>query len=309
MGGRNGDTQTLYLLDATLLFFRALYGMPDVFQDGAGRSVNGLRGYLSYLLNLLRGEGSTGLTGPVRHAAAAFDESLNTCWRNALYPDYKANRPPADENVSHQLARAGEITQLLGIPVLKHPDYEADDFIAALSKGSRRPVIIVSRDKDLQQLLTDGVSLLDPADGACRGPADFRETFGFEPPLFPDYQAFTGDSVDNVPGIRGVGPKAAGALIRRFGPLEAVYEAAGAWGEAGIKPDGKVAQRMLEDREAAFLFRHILRLDATTPHTLGTTGTELQRPDGDALWQYLDAWQLRDGLGGALIRAMEAFVD
>ena len=124
------ETEPLFLLDATLLFFRALYGMPDVFSDGEGRSVNGVRGYLSYLLNLLRGEGDTGIAGPVRFCVAAFDESLTTCWRNARYPDYKANRPAADDNISYRLARSRQLTTALGIPVLADLEYEADDFIA-----------------------------------------------------------------------------------------------------------------------------------------------------------------------------------
>ena len=187
-------------------------------------------------------------------------------------------------------------------------DYEADDFIAALAYRSRRPVIIVSRDKDLQQLLSDRVSLLDPGNGTLRGPQEFRAEFGFEPSLFPDYQAFTGDSVDNIPGIRGIGPKAAGALVRRFGPLEAVYEASDAWGEAGLKPGGKVAQRMLEERETAFLFRKILRLDTATPLPIDPAGTKLERADAGALCQAMDEWQLRDGLGAALVRAMEDYL-
>ena len=168
--------------------------------------------------------------------------------------------------------------------------------------------MIVSRDKDLQQLLTDSVSLLDPGDGSLRGPSEFHETFGFEPSLFPDYQAFTGDSVDNIPGIRGAGPKAAGALIRRFGPLEAVYEARDQWGEAGIKPGGKLAQRMLEEQETAFLFRDILRLNAETPLPIGLADTRLRKPDARPLRDHLEQWQLREGLGGSLISAMEAYV-
>lgn len=310
MSGRNGGgaAEPLYLLDATLLFFRALYGMPDVFQDGRGRSVNGVRGYLSYLLNLLRGEGKTGVATPVRYCAAAFDESLNSCWRNDRYPEYKANRPPADANIAYQLGRARELTARLGVPVLADLQFEADDYIATLAKKSRRPVRVVSRDKDLQQLLSERVSLLDPKDGALQGPEQFAAQFGFAPALFPDYQAFVGDSVDNIPGIRGVGPKAAGALIGRFGALEAVYEAQGAWTEAGIKPGSKLAERLLAERDQAFLFRDILRLDANVPLPVPLAATRLERPDPRALQASLDDGRLRDGLGTALVTAMEAYV-
>jgi len=301
-------SERLFLLDATLLFFRALHGMPDVFEDGQGRSVNGVRGYLSYLLNLLRGEGTTGVDTPVRFCAAAFDESLNSCWRNERYPAYKANRPPADENISYQLARARELTSLLGVPVLADLAFEADDYIATLAKESRRPVTVVSRDKDLQQLLTDRVCLLDPKDGSIRGPEAFVTEFGFEPSLFPDYQAFVGDSVDNIPGIRGVGPKAAGALISRFGDLDSVYRSETSWIEAGIKPGSKMAERLRADRESAFLFREILRLEEQVPLPIALSDTQLKPVDAKDLNAVLNDGQLKDGLGGALIRAMEAYV-
>jgi 5'-3' exonuclease len=300
--------ESLYLLDGTLLFFRALYGLPDVFTDGEGRSVNGLRGYLTYLLNLLRGENAGGVDAPVRFCAAAFDESLNSCWRNARYPAYKANRPPADENIAYQLARAQQVTGLLGVPVLADLAYEADDFIATLARKSRRPVVVVSRDKDLQQLLSDRVRLLDPRDGKLTDPGSFMADFGFEPSLFPDYQAFTGDSVDNIPGIRGIGPKGAGALIRRFGGLEDVYAAEPHWGEAGIKPGSRTAQRLVEERDQAFLFRDILRLDARAPLPFDLGRTKLGRPDADALWRGVDAYRLREGLGASLLGALEAYV-
>lgn len=304
----DGDGERLYLLDATLLFFRALYGMPDVFRDGEGRSVNGVRGYLIYLVNLLRGAGDTGIAEPVQFCVAAFDESLNSCWRNDHYPDYKANRPAADENVAYQLARARELTSRLGVPVLADLRFEADDFIATLARQSHRPVTVVSRDKDLQQLLTDNVCLLDPRDGSMRGPESFAAEFGFEPALFPDYQAFVGDSVDNIPGIRGVGPKAAGALIARFGSLESVYAAEPAWIEAGIKPGSKMASRLIADRSQAFLFREILRLADEVPLPTTPFEARLQPADARALAVCLDDWQLAAGLGDSLVGAMEAYL-
>ncbi len=304
----HGGDERLFLLDATLLFFRALYGVPDVFKDGQGRSVNGARGYLSYLVNLLRGEGASGVDAPVRFCAAAFDESLNSCWRNERYPAYKANRPPADDNIAYQLSVARALTTQLGVPVLADLAYEADDYIATLARKSRRPVIVVSRDKDLQQLLTDGVCLLDPKDGAIRGPGAFKAEFGFEPALYPDYQAFIGDSVDNIPGIRGVGPKTAGALISRFGDLESVYQAESSWVEVGIKPASKMAQRLIAEKEQAFLFREILRLDEKVPLPISLADTRVKPSTTRDLQACLDNGQLREGLGGSLIRLMEACV-
>lgn len=295
----------LYLLDGTLLFFRALYGMPDVFSDGAGRRVNGVRGYLTYLMNLVHGR--AGLPEPVRFCAAAFDESLNTCWRNDKYPAYKANRTPADDNIRYQLARAREFTALLGVPVLADLRYEADDFIATLAKQSSRPVVVVSRDKDLQQLLNDNLTLLDPKDGSQTDAGGFEQRFGFQPSLFPDYQALTGDSVDNIPGVRGAGPKSAGRLIGAFGTLEALYAAEARWPEAGVKATSKLSERLLDEKAQAFLFREILRLDDQVPVGLDLDATRLAPPDGQAVQSALAQWELSTGLGTNLLGAMKAY--
>jgi 5'-3' exonuclease len=290
----------LYLLDGTLLFFRALFGLPDLFHDAAGRSINGARGYSAYLLKLLEGN-------DVQFCAAAFDESLTTCWRNDVYPDYKANRPEADENVLYQLGLCREITEALGIPVLADADFEADDFIATLARKSRRNVVIVSRDKDLQQLLDESVALLDPSIQTLQGPESFQSEFQFDAKLFPDYQALTGDSVDNIPGVRGVGPKSAKALVNGFGSLESIYAAESEWPSVGIKSTSKMAERLREERELAFLFRRILRLDDRVPVTLSLAETRLDRPSHADLREDLERLQLGEGLGGSLMRALESW--
>jgi len=294
--------QRLYLLDGTLLFFRALYGMPDLFLDGAGRAINGVRGYLSYLSKLIAEE-------QVEYCAAAFDESLTTCWRNQVYPDYKANRPPADDNIRHQLGRCRAVTEILGIPVLADLEYEADDYIATLARRSRREVVVVSRDKDLQQLLSGSVRLLDPASGSTRDPLTFAAEFGFGPALFPDFQALTGDSVDNIPGVRGVGPKSAKRLVESFGALESIYERQDEWHSAGIKPSSKMAERLQAERDQAFLFRRILRLDDQVPLEISLAETKLPRPERKAMARAFDALNFGDGLGGAVTRSLEVFGD
>lgn len=290
----------LYLLDGTLLFFRALFGLPDLFEDAAGRSINGARGYTAYLLKLLE-------SNDVRFCAAAFDESLTTCWRNEVYPDYKANRPEADDNILYQLGLCREITEALGVPVLADAEFEADDFIATLARKSRRNVVIVSRDKDLQQLLDESVALLDPSNDSLKGPETFRSEFEFDAKLFPDYQALTGDSVDNIPGVRGIGPKSAKALVNRFGSLESIYAAESEWPTVGIKPTGKMAERLRDEREQAFLFRRILRLDDRVPVTLSLAETRLRRPSPGDLRSDLERLQLGEGLGGSLNRALESW--
>ena len=299
-----------YLLDGTLLFFRALYGVPDVFKDRDGHSINGVRGYLSYVLKVLSGgvAGPTGYGGPANHCAVAFDESLTTCWRNRIYPDYKANRPPADENIRRQLDRCKAVTALLGVPVLTDLEFEADDFIATLARQSDRPVVIVSRDKDLNQLVDDRVRLLDPKDDELRGSPEFRAEFGFAPQLFPDYQALTGDSVDNIPGIRGIGPKVAGRLVTCFGGLEAIYAAEPRWTEAGLKAGSKLAERLREEQEQAFLFRQILRLDDRVELALQVGDPVVAPPKREAMARGLVDLRLDGALGQSIENTLEIYL-
>jgi 5'-3' exonuclease len=290
----------LYLLDGTLLFFRALYGTPDVFQDDAQRPVNGVRGYLSYLLKLLQSRA-------VERCVAAFDESLNSCWRNDIYPEYKANRPPADDNIRHQLDRCRQITELLGIPVLADAAYEADDFIATLVRNRRRDAVIVTRDKDLQQLLEPGVELLDPSNEAVATAESFSSAFAFPPMLFPDYQALTGDSVDNIPGVRGIGPKIASRLVSTFGSLESIYAAATEWEQAGLKPASKAAGRLRDEQDQAFLFRQILRLDDQVPLADELGEAPLPKPESAVVENHLAQLGLGGALGQNLQRKLESF--
>jgi len=286
---------TLYLFDGTLLFFRALYGVPDVFVDAQRRSVNGVRGYLQYLLTTLT-------DNSVRCAVVAFDESLTTCWRNEFYPQYKANRPPADANIRFQLALCRTLTQACGVCVLADARYEADDIIATLAARASGDVVIISRDKDLQQLLSEKVSLLEPGSNARRYALDFVAKEGFEPAVFPDYQALTGDSIDNIPGVRGVGAKTAGKLVGKFGALENIYAQRERWPETGIKTTSQVAKNLVAQREYAFLFRRILRLEPDAELAYIRAKIYVNLAPQQALRETLNGLGLLAGLSSALSR-------
>lgn len=286
--------QPLWLFDGTLLFFRALYGLPDVFVDTTGRSINGVRGYLQYLRATLS-------RNDVRYAVVAFDESLNTCWRNDVYPQYKANRPPADDNIRFQIKRCRSLTEAVGIRVLADKRYEADDIIATLASRAKRDVVIVSRDKDLQQLLSSRVRLLAPGSDDFVGPQQFEEKEGFGPGMFPDYQALAGDSVDNVPGVKGVGDKTARRLVTTFGTLENIYDHRSRWLEAGIKESSKVAANLHEERDRAFLFRRILRLATNAELRYPRDITRVGRPKESEIRMQLKRLGLLESLGNVLI--------
>ena len=292
----------LHLIDGTLYFFRGLFGVPDVFFDNEGRSVNGVKGYLHFLLGYLTRQRAR---HGALYAAVAFDESLTTCFRNRLYPEYKANRPPADDNIRHQLGLCRRLTQDLGVLTLAHRRFEADDILATLASRARRPVVLLSRDKDLQQLLRPGVEIVDGLGGAAVDADVFEGRWGFAAGLFPDYQALVGDAVDNVPGVPGVGPKTAARLVAGLGGLERIYARTERWSELGIKPGGKVAESMLAHRAHALLFRRILRLHRRVPLRYSRGALRIRPDPGKRGLCRLR----RLGLAGGLSRAYQAFHD
>lgn len=241
----------LYLIDGTLYFFRAYFGVPDLFVDRKGRSINGVYGYLQFLLRLL-------VERKARYAAVAFDESLTTSFRNDFYPRYKANRARADTNIKFQIGVCQKLTKQLGVLEVSHPRFEADDLIATMAGRARRPVVLVSRDKDLRQLLKASVTLIDPASDALWDVPTFERAYGFSPGLFADYQALVGDSVDNIPGVPGIGPKTATDLIRNFGKLEHLYRRVDEWRANGLGP--KACERLATHKADAFMMRRLTRL-------------------------------------------------
>ena len=210
-------TEPLYLVDASIYIFRAYFSIPDTFVDGRGQSVNAVYGYTNFMLDLLEKR--------PQYISFAFDESLNTCYRNEIYPAYKANRDLPDENLEFQLARCQEVTRLLGVHHLSLTDYEADDIIGTLHArlAHERPVIIVTRDKDLGQLLRADDLLWDFAADVHSGPEEVKEKFGVHAHQIADYLALAGDSVDNIPGAPGIGAKLAAKLLQHFGDIDSLY--------------------------------------------------------------------------------------
>ena len=186
---------TLYLVDASLYVFRAWHSMPDEFHDADGWPTNAVHGFARFLLELLERERP-------RHIAIAFDESLDSCFRNAIYPAYKANRDPAPPELRRQFAWCKALCKAVGLVTLAHTDYEADDLIGTAVHVGRRDgfrSVIVSADKDLSQLLQADDEQYDFAK-AVRWKADgVKARHGVHAQQIADYLALTGDAVDNIP--------------------------------------------------------------------------------------------------------------
>ena len=267
--------QPLYLVDASLYVFRAWHSMPDTFQDSHGWPVNAVHGFARFLLDLLERERP-------RHIAIAFDEALDSCFRNRLYPAYKANREPAPEALRRQFAHCKALCAALGLAVLAHPEYEADDLIgSALHRA--RPAgfhgVIVSADKDLSQLLGERDLQWDYARGERWDAAGVKARHGVHAHQVADYLALTGDAIDNIPGVGGIGAKTAAVLLAHFGSLDALLERVDEVAFLRLRGAAQIAARLREQREQVRLWRRLTTIACDAP--LPYAGPAVTRAEAD----------------------------
>ena len=254
---------TLHLVDASMYVFRAWHSMPDEFHDADGWPTNAVHGFARFLLELLERERP-------RHIAIAFDESLDSCFRNAIYPAYKANRDPAPPELRRQFAWCKALCKAVGLVTLAHTDYEADDLIGTAVHVGRRDgfrSVIVSADKDLSQLLQADDEQYDFAK-AVRWKADgVKARHGVHAHQIADYLALTGDTVDNIPGVSGIGAKSAAILLAHFESLDALLARIDEVPFLRLRGAAGMATRLREQRDHALLWRQLttIALDAPLP--------------------------------------------
>ena len=208
-------SEPLFAIDSSVYIFRSYFALEPRWQSRQGRPTETVYGFSAFLLKLLRQELPA-------YIAAAFDESLGSGFRHRLYPDYKANRELPDDNLAFQLDACKQVASVLGIPVFACEEYEADDYLATLATRAAgdRHVYILSRDKDLAQLLSDSVSLWDYGYGDKVSSDAYQQTKGLAPRLVADLLALMGDTSDNIPGVPGVGLKTATAILSRLGGID-----------------------------------------------------------------------------------------
>jgi ribonuclease HI len=209
----------LYLLDGSSYIYRAYYGVRDVATTG-GLATNAVFGFTRMLLALLQEHRPD-------YLAVVLDPPREETFRRELYPDYKAHRQAMPEDLVPQVASIRRILQALNIPALEVSGFEADDVIATLARrysAEGVQVTAVTGDKDLLQIVGDGIELLDTMKDRRCGPREVMERFGVPPELVPDVLGLAGDTADNIPGVPGIGEKTAAELVRRIGSLEKVLE-------------------------------------------------------------------------------------
>jgi 5'-3' exonuclease len=251
----------LVLVDASLYVFRAWHSMPDEFTDNEGRPVNAVHGFARFLLELLE-------RGKPEHIAIAFDESLESSFRNEIYPAYKANRDPAPESLKHQFRLCAEFSRALGLCTMVDGRFEADDLIGTLLARQRRAGfrgLIVSADKDLSQLLEAGDTQWDYARNQRWSADGVKARLGVEAHQVADYLGLAGDSVDNIPGVPGIGAKTAAALLEHFGSLDALLARSAEVPFLRLRGAAAHAKRLDQHRDMALLCRQLATIAIDAP--------------------------------------------
>jgi 5'-3' exonuclease len=287
----------VHLIDASYFVFRAYYSVGIEMTDVNDEPVNALYGFGRFLGDLLE-------RARPAHVAVAFDESLSSSFRNEIFPAYKANREPAPPELKRQFALCRELCRLLGIAAFSSPTHEADDIIGTIAtrlRGSGHRTVLVTRDKDLAQLIREGDDYWDYAGERRYGYGDIEAQFGVRPERMADFLALTGDTVDNIPGVPGVGPKTAAALLRAFASLEELYEGLESVGKLPIRGAGKLSARLRLHREAAFFARRLTTIACDMPLDCTLESLLRRKPDLDALGNFYD----RARFGTALRRQAE----
>jgi 5'-3' exonuclease len=284
----------VYHVDASYFIFRAYHSMPPDMVDADGNATHALYGFARFLSDLIERE------RPER-ISVAFDHSLRseTSFRNGIYPAYKANResPPAD--LARQFGLCREFCRHLGLAEFASVDYEADDIIGTLALRARAAGlrnVVVSRDKDLSQLIRDGDVFWDYSGNVRYHYEDIGPRFGAAPELIADFLALTGDSVDNIPGVPGVGKKTAALLVAAFGTLDELYANLALIPAMKLRGAAAVAARLLAHKEAAFLARRLTAIVCDVPIDCSLDALKPRQPDAAGLDAFFDL----HGFGGIL---------
>ncbi|KRA28474.1 DNA polymerase I [Brevundimonas sp. Root608] len=283
---QDGPAVRLWMIDASAYIFRAYHALPPLTRKSDGLPVGAVQGYCNMLWKLIRD--MKGDDGPT-HLVAVFDHSEKT-FRNAMYDQYKANRSAPPEDLIPQFPLVREATAAFGVPCVELPGYEADDLIATYACKARDAggeAVIVSSDKDLMQLIGPSVVMWDPMKERRLAEEAVFEKFGVTPDKVVEVQALIGDSVDNVPGAPGIGPKTAAQLILEYGDLDTLLA------RAGEIKQPKRRETLIEFADQIRLSRELCRLDCSAPAPEPIDDFIVRDPDPEALAAFLDRMEFR----------------
>jgi DNA polymerase-1 len=246
---------TIHLIDASPYLFRAFFSVPKSVPNNA---VHGFRGFLT---RYVKDEKPT-------HIGIAFDRHFNQSFRNEWYPAYKAQRDASPPELDAQVDPAVELAKSHGMATFIDERFEADDLIATIIHQTRADgadYVIVTSDKDMTQLVSPRITWYDPARNIRLDAAGVEAKFGVRPAQIVDFLALAGDAVDNIPGVRGIGPKTAAELLRRFGSLEEIYANVPLLRASAKKTDRTVAEKLTEHVALAGLSKRLATVSTDAP--------------------------------------------
>ncbi|MBW3099079.1 DNA polymerase I [Pseudohoeflea coraliihabitans] len=277
----------LFLVDGSGYIFRAYHALPPLTRKSDGLPVGAVSGFCNMLWKLLSSARDTSVGVTPTHFAVIFDYSSKT-FRNELYQEYKANRVAPPEDLVPQFSIIRDATRAFDLPCIETEGYEADDIIATYARLAREAggdATIISSDKDLMQLVGEQVFMYDSMKDRQIGVAEVVEKWGVPPEKMIDLQALTGDSVDNVPGVPGIGPKTAAALLAEFGDLETLLS------RAEEIPQKKRRENLIEHADKARISRELVRLRDDVPLEEPLDALVLNPLDGPKLISFLKAME------------------
>lgn len=275
----------LYLIDASIFIFRAYHSVPLALTDADGNPVNALHGFARFLGELIERVRPS-------HIAVAFDGAAMGSFRNRLYPAYKANREPAPEDLKRQFILCRQLCPALGVASFISDEYEADDILGTLAARMRargRQVVLVTRDKDLSQLVRPGDEYWDYIGDERFGYDDIADRFGVLPERMACFLALIGDAVDNIRGVPGIGRKTGSLLFRHFESLLHLYEDLDRVQTLKLRNAGFVAGQLRDYRDCALLARQLTTIACDMPLDVELDALTRRPPDLAALNDFYDS--------------------
>ena len=279
--------KTLYLIDGSSYIFRAFFGVRQQLATSKGFPTNALYGFINMLQKVIREEKPD-------YLVVAFDSPDKT-FRHKIYPNYKANRDAPPEELSRQFPYFEPLVKAYGLSSIRRPGFEADDIIGTLAKKGKQKgleTVIVSGDKDMMQLISPHIYMLDTMKNKKFMDKEVVEKFGVQANKVVEVMGLMGDSSDHIPGVAGVGPKTAAELIRKFGSIEALYKRIDEVEKKNVK------EKLERDKENAFMSRELVCIDTAMDLEFNSDLMKLGKVDSAKLKKMFEEFEFVSFLEG-----------
>ncbi|ORM74616.1 DNA polymerase I [Pantoea wallisii] len=277
----------LILVDGSSYLYRAYHAFPPL-TNSAGEPTGAMYGVLNMLKSLL-------VQYQPSHVAVVFDAKGKT-FRDELFENYKSHRPPMPDDLRAQTAPLHEMVKAMGLPLLAVPGVEADDVIGTLALEAEkqgRAVLISTGDKDMAQLVTPGITLINTMTNTVLGPEEVEQKFGVPPALIIDFLAMMGDSSDNIPGVPGVGEKTAQALLQGLGGMQSIYDNLDKVADLSFRGAKTMAAKLEQNRDLAFLSYKLATIKTDVELALSCDQLTVSEPDVEALQALFSRYEFK----------------